>query len=310
MSTTRSLIDSLPNELLIAILSTLQSRDLLPLTLVDCRFNATATTILQHRLLHTAKMEGYEIMLDSYHPIAKQSAPSMTCRFMGLSLLHHTWAGEQDMDLRDLSHLYSRFHPVLSQETRRMRRVFGRPLPAVPLEQEIGDEPVTQELILDEGELFTQLCTSTSLIKSGPNPVLLASHTNITHGVVRVWRHWLAKAAAISAICPAAASTDEGTILWLDAAKNVGLRFRVTEATQERLPAYRGSDEDPPVAYALDYQELLVRTSHVLLATEKAAVQEVVDSGKSTVIIYTLLSSMFRPPGQYRAGFAHPPQHM
>ncbi|EFQ35989.1 F-box domain-containing protein [Colletotrichum graminicola] len=285
MSAIRSSIDSLPNELLIAILSTFNSRDLLPLTLVDRRFNATATTILQYRLLHTAKMEGHEMTLESYHPIAKQSAPSMACRFMGLSPLHHTRNPEQDMNLRDLSQLYSHFLPVVSEETRRMQRVFSRRRPGVPLEQEIGDEPVTQELILDEGELFSQLCTSTGLIKSGPNPGLLASHSNITHGVVRVWRHWLAKAAAINAICPAAGCTDESTILWVDAAKNVGLRFRVTEVTQERLPPYRGSDEDPPVAYSLHYQELLVRTSHVLLAMEKAVVQEVINSGKATIII-------------------------
>ncbi|GKT93185.1 F-box domain-containing protein [Colletotrichum tofieldiae] len=303
MSAIRSPIDSLPNELLIAILSTFKSRELLPLTLVDRRFNATATTVLQHRLLHTAKMEGHEMMLESYHPVARQSTPSMTCRFLGLSFLNHTWTGEQDMDLRDLSQLYSHFLPVVSEETRRMRRVFGRRLPGAPLEQEIGDEPVTQELVLDDGELFSQLCTSASLIKSGPNPGLLASHSNITNGVVRVWRHWLAKAAASSALCPTGGCTDESTILWTDAAKNVGLRFRVTEVTQERLPPYRGVDEDPPVAYSLYYEgnldsnplikslgtkqltgisELLVRTSHVLLAMEKSAVQEVVNSGKAT----------------------------
>ncbi|KAK2057398.1 F-box domain-containing protein [Colletotrichum caudatum] len=285
MSAIRSPIDLLPNELLIAILSTFDSRDLLPLTLVDRRFDATATAILQHRLLSTAKMEGHEMVLESYHPIAKQLTPDMTCRFMGLSLLGHTCTGEQDMDLRDLSQLYSQFLPVVSEQTRRTHRVFGRRFSGVPLEQEIGDEPVTQELILDEGELFSQLCTSTSLIKSGPHTGLLASHSNITHGVVRVWRHWLAKAAAISAVCPASGCTDESTILWVDAAKNVGLRFRVTEVTQERLPPYSGSDEDPPVAYSLHYQELLVRTSHVLLAMEKTAAHNAVNSGKATFTI-------------------------
>ncbi|KAK7438824.1 F-box domain-containing protein [Colletotrichum acutatum] len=294
-------IDSLPNELLIAILSTFESRELLPLTTVDRRFNATATTILQHRLLHTAKMEGHEVMLESYHPSARNSTPSMTCRFAGVDFLGYQWTGGEDMDLRDLSHLYSHFRPVVSEETRRMRRVFGRRMLGAPLEQEIGDQPVVQELILDDGELFSQLCTTTSLAKSSPNPGLLASHSNIENGVVRVWRRWLAKAAARTAICPAGqAPIDESTILWADATKNVGLRFRVTDITKERLPVYRGLDEDAPVAYSLHYQgkitmfkplwqangkrltmtsELLVRTSQVLLAMEKSAVQEVVDSG-------------------------------
>ncbi|GKT45163.1 uncharacterized protein ColSpa_05344 [Colletotrichum spaethianum] len=284
MSAIRSPIDSLPNELLIAILANFKSRELLPLTLVDRRFNATSTIILQHRLLHTAKMDGHEMMLESYHPAAKQLTPSMTCRFQGLGFLDHTWTGDHDLDLRDLSQLYSHFLPVVSEETRRLRRVFGRRLPGAPLEQEVGDEPVTQELILDDGELFSQLCTSTSLNNSGHVPGLLASHSNVTNGVVRVWRHWLAKAAASSAICPAGDYTDDSTTLWIDTAKNVGLRFRVTEVTQERLPPYRGFDEDPPVAYSLYYKELLVRTSHVLLAMEKSVVQEVVDSGKATIL--------------------------
>ncbi|KXH69643.1 F-box domain-containing protein [Colletotrichum salicis] len=286
MSSLTTPIDSLPNELLIAILSTFESRQLLPLTTVDHRFNATATTILQHRLLHTARMEGHEVMLESYHPSARNSTPSMTCRFTGVDFLDYQWTGEEDMDLRDLSHLYSHFRPVVSEETRRMRRVFGRRLPGAPLEQEIGDQPVVQELILDDGELFSQLCTTTSLVKSSPNPGLLASHSNIENGVVRVWRHWLAKAAARSAICAAGEGRpriDESTILWADSTKYVGLRFSVTDITKERLPVYRGLDEDAPVAYSLHYEELLVRTSQVLLAMEKSAVQEVVDSGKSTI---------------------------
>ncbi|KAK6223099.1 F-box domain-containing protein [Colletotrichum tabaci] len=284
MSAIKSPIDSLPNELLIAVLSTIESRELLPLTLVDRRFDATATTILQHRLLHTVKMEGHDMVLESYHPVAKQSTPTMTCRFLGLSFPNHTRTGEQDMDLRDLSQLYSHFRPVVSEETRRMWRVFGRRLPGAPIKQEVGDEPVTQELILDDGELFSQLCTTTSLIKSGSIPSLLSSYSNITHGVVRVWRNWLAEAAASSAICPAGRSNDQNTILWTDAARTVGLKLRVTEVTLERLPPYHGLDEDPPVAYSLHYEELLVRTNHLLLALEKSALQDVAILGRATII--------------------------
>ncbi|KAJ0159243.1 hypothetical protein CTA2_10067 [Colletotrichum tanaceti] len=301
-------IDSLPNELLIAVLSTLESRELLPLTLVDRRFDATATTILQHRLLHTVKkLEGHDMVLESYHPVAKQSTPTMTCRFLGLSVPNHTRTGGRDMGLRDLSRLYSHFRPVVSEETRRMRRVFGRRPPGGPTEQEVGDEPVTQELVLDDGVLFSQLCTTTNLIKSGSIPGLLSSYSNITHGVVRVWRNWLAEAAASSAVCPAGRSSDKNTILWTDEARTVGLKLRVAEVTLERLPPYHGLDEDPPVAYSLYYEgkfnptpppdsaasdpkwltvtsELLVRTSHLLLALERSALQEVANSGRATII--------------------------
>ncbi|KAJ0298887.1 hypothetical protein Brms1b_013276 [Colletotrichum noveboracense] len=293
-------IDSLPNEILIAILSSFESRALLPMTLVDRRFNATATTILQHRLLHTAEMEGHEMMLESYHPSAKLTTPSMSCRFMGVDFLDsRTWSGDDDLDLADLSQLYSHFRPVVSEETRRMRRIYTRRVPGAEAPQEdAGDEPVTQELCLDEGEPFTQLCTTTSLVKTGPRPGVFASHSNIEDGVVRVWRHWLERMAAKCAIAPE--QRDQSTILWADATKNVGLRFHVTQVGQEQAPILHSRDEDPPVTYSLRYEgelqrfspshvreakqltmtsELLVRTSQVLLAMEKSAVQEIVDSG-------------------------------
>lgn len=241
-------------------MSTFDSRTLLPLTLVDRRFNATATAVLQHRLLYTAHMEGHEMMLESYHPSAKLSTPSMSCRFTGIDFLNRTWTGDEDMDLRDLSQLYSHFRPVVSEETRRMQRIFGRRMPGAPaLQEKPGDEPVVQDLVLDDGELFSQLCTTTSLVKSGPTPGLFASHSNIENGVVRVWRHWLAKAAARSAIAPTGGEQqrpDESTILWADTTKNVGLRFRVTQIQipQEQMPVFHGSGEDPPVAYSLQYE--------------------------------------------------------
>ncbi|KAL0933465.1 F-box domain-containing protein [Colletotrichum truncatum] len=279
-------IDSLPNEILIAILSTFESRELLPLTLVDRRFNATSTTILQHRLLHTAKLEGHEMILESYHPSAKLSTPSISCRFMGVDFLNRTWAGEEDLDLCDLSQLYSHFLPVVSEETRRMRRIYSGRMPGAPAPQEdVGDQPVTQEVCLDEGELFSQLCTTTSLVKTGPSPGIFASHSNIENSVVRVWRHWLQRMSVKCAVAPAGEQQrDESTILWADTTKNVGLRFSVTSITPGRTAAPRFTDEDPPVTYSLRYEELLVRTSQVLLAMEKSAVQEVVDSGKAIII--------------------------
>ncbi|OLN97443.1 hypothetical protein CCHL11_00952 [Colletotrichum chlorophyti] len=280
--------DSLPNEILIAILSTFESRTLLPLALVDRRFNATATAILQYRLLHTANMNGHEMMLESYHPSAKQSTPSISCRFTGVDFLNRERPAEQDMDLRSLSQLYSHFRPVVSEATQRMRRVLSRRIPGAPLPEEPkGDAPVIQHLYLDDGELFSQLCTTTRLVKSEPGFGFFASRANIEKCVLRVWRHWLAKAAAQSAVAPMdeeQRQADESTVLWADSTKNVGLRFRVTELSRERTHALRGLDEDPPVAYILHYEELLVRTSQVLLAMEESALQEEVDLGKAIII--------------------------
>lgn len=132
-------------------------------------------------------------------------------------------------------------------------------------------------MFLDEGELFSQLCTVTNLVKMGPKPGLFLSHVNIGDGLIRVWRDWLAAQARTSAPAP---------ILWADARQTVGVRFRVTEREQTGLAAallVEVSDE-MPVAYRLEFDEVVVRAGRLLLMAEKSEQQEVTTSGKAIVI--------------------------
>jgi hypothetical protein len=144
----------------------------------------------------------------------------------------------------------------------------------------LSEEPErpSHDVFLDEGELFSQLCTVTNLVKVGPKPGLFLSHVNINDGVIRVWRDWLA--------AQAASPNSKAPILWVDMAQHVGLRFRVAEKEYawERLPILLSPDDEPPVAYRLEFEELVVRTSQLLLMVEKSEVQEVTTSGKAIVI--------------------------
>lgn len=152
-------------------------------------------------------------------------------------------------------------------------------------------EAPVHDVFLDESELFSQLCTVTNLVKVGPKPGLFLSHVNVGDGLIRVWRQWLSVQAAR---CVAGAETtgagagsdsaDREHILWADAAKQVGLRFRVCEKSDGPRPVLALSDEDLPVSYTLEYEELLVRTTQLLLSVEKSNVQEVTSSGKAVVI--------------------------
>lgn len=130
---------------------------------------------------------------------------------------------------------------------------------------------------LDDGEMFSQLCTVTNLVKTGPRRGLFLSHVNINDGVVRVFRRWLAARAA--------GDEDTDPILWVDRNKTVGLKFGVRENADERRPAiWSEADEDLPVSYTLVYEEVLVRTSRLLLNVEKSEDQEVASTGKAIVI--------------------------
>lgn len=139
------------------------------------------------------------------------------------------------------------------------------------------DDTASVTVHLDDGEMFSQLCAVTNLVKTGPRRGLFLSHVNINDGVVRVFRRWLAARAA--------GEEEVDPILWTDRYKNVGLKFRVCENTEERRPAiWSEADEDLPVSYTLIYEEVLVRTSRLLLNVEKSEDQEVTSTGKAIII--------------------------
>jgi hypothetical protein len=165
-----------------------------------------------------------------------------------------------------LSGLYSRYRPVLSGGSTWPQWTE----PIIPQGVQAptgfeGDTLVTHDLYLDECELFSQLCTSTSIVKRGPRPGLYLRHTGMTDGLIRVWRQWLARAEEADKCRGAPSSSvhakegpcqqgDGERILWADASKNVGLKFRVSKVNVERMPILYGSGEDPPVAYKLQYE--------------------------------------------------------
>lgn len=86
-------------------------------------------------------------------------------------------------------------------------------------------------------------------------------------------------------------SNTTAEMLWADASQNVGLRFRVAEKgvsqseySRHAMPVLMAPDEEPPVAYRLELEELVVRANHLLLAMEKSELQEFATSGKAIMI--------------------------
>lgn len=176
------------------------------------------------------------------------------------------------MTFGQLHNLYSRFRPVVQEENRRARTRY----PSASAAQPEDDDTASLTVHLDDGEMFSQLCTVTNLVKTGPRRGLFLSHVNINDGVVRVFRRWLRARAA------GEETTDP--ILWTDRHKNVGLKFRVCEDVDQRPAIWSEAEEDPPVSYTLVYEEVLVRTSRLLVNVEKSEDQEVTSTGKAIVI--------------------------
>lgn len=238
---------------------------------------------LHQRLLNVSSIPGYELILECYHPSAKISTPYLSCRYAGTrhpadcdndqggddtstrTTPHHQHRRPRDGDtgLSHVCRLYASFRPVVTEENRRRRfrmvwpvSVSGGP----PAGFDSEDEVATQDLQLDDGELFSQLCTVLNLVTQGKAPGTFVTHYNMSEHVVRVFRRWLDEMSA-------AAKSDEAAwdparkvplassrMLWVDAANTIGLRFHVSPGLAERMPLLSGPGEDPAVSYTLTYE--------------------------------------------------------
>jgi hypothetical protein len=299
-------------QMLIYIFSPFPSPSLPPLAAVSRRFHAIVVRLLRQRMSAAAPVPGHNLVLECYHPSAKTSTPYFHSEYLGTDRLDTVdMAGSaayasEDLNLWDLSELYSRFRPVVQDEARRPRSRYPRRSSQQRHEVGAGSGTVTtvealeadrelpsQEIHLEEGECFSQLCTLANLGKLGPRRGIYLSHVNFNESVIRVWRHWLvARAAADSNTTETAASNgtaDDPAILWAGKDQDVGIRFRVAEVFDRELlwPILRQADEDLPVTYKLEYQELLVRTRRLLLAMEESEVMQTTNSGNALILFGT-----------------------
>ena len=226
---------NISHQILDAVFAALPTRSILPMALVCRRFHEVATSTLKLRLLQTARLDRHDLMLECYPPSAKLSTPSLSCRYHGMGLLSDSpipRKSSDDWELGDLREVYSRFDP---------RQTDGG---------SDGRRP-TQDVFLDDAELFTQLCASTSIVKCGPRPGLYVAHNDIGDGVVRVWRDWLSRATA-GEVTPATGDED---VLWTDHKRNVGVRFSVCRVAEQGQAGHLlVSSEEPPVEYTLQYE--------------------------------------------------------
>ncbi|KAJ4855036.1 f-box-like domain-containing protein [Trichoderma breve] len=286
MTTTDSPIKNLPNELLSNVLAELSTKELLPVVSVSHRFCSLATRILHRRLAITATLPGNEVILECYHPSAKISTPYLACRYLGTASCDGPSINEQNPSFVHLRKMYSCFRPVIMEENRRRRFRYGWSVQTLAgstqlqiAAEDILDETAHQEVYLDEGERFSQLCTVTNVVTHGSRPGLFTRHVNISEGVIRVFRHWLSNGATIAS--SGTFSSNDSRILWVDRTKDIGLRFKVTPGPETRGTIF---EDEPPVFYNLIYEELIIRTSTLLLAVEEAAVKYVAHSGKDIII--------------------------
>lgn len=291
-------LDSIPSEILLEILDVFPARKLLALGGVNRRFLSAVTRILKHRLIQASSLPEHQLALESFHPSVKNSTPYLFCEHLRTDYLEgNTLADAKsyhgEYDLSELRGIYSHFRPVTrasdgSYPPSRCRstsppgqgvdQLRTQKSNTVQLEEE--SELASQNLFFNAGEQDSHLCTVTNLVKQDVDDDLFLSNVNISEGVARVKRDWLEEESVRTVLDRGRrdASLEEHNkrIIWVDPrTRNVGLRFRVIKRESVHDTAVDiDDDEDGPVSYRLEYEELLIRSNQLLLMTEESREEE------------------------------------
>lgn len=276
-------------QLLLHLFVPLPTPELLPLTVVSHRIYNIILRILHNRLVAAAALDSHSLLLECYHPSAKLTEPPYFCAYQGtdgLSLYENPSEPGRAVTARlgEMRQMYSRFRPHRRELEDGGRRVARRPgdipgsrtYPGTAQDKYKG-ELVKQTVSLEAHELFTQLVAQSNLVKIGPYNGLFSAFVDVEEGVLRVWRKWLRKTAAMANDISADIQTevveevgkgkemvhevveekfdpDDQRILWVSTAKNTGIRFNVKERKMRRdAPILIRNDEELPVSYDIEY---------------------------------------------------------
>lgn len=311
-------IEELPNEILISILSSFPTTALLPLTAVCRRIHDLIFAVIHTRILEVTHLEQHTLLLECFHPSNKGSSPYFLCRPLHTKRLNGARNGSQQapQTVAELRDLYTSFRPLRpSSEPRTFQSGLAdgggwfttrsqvsaspskKPIENL-VEERVEEELVYQDVNLESHELFSQLCTIANLVKVGPKRGLFISCVNVGEGILRVWRDWLADQAN-------GKTGGESEVLWADSKKTVGLRLRVVEQESQGAPGPPPRlGEEREVTYRLFYEELVIRTSQLLLMVENSVEQEVKHEGMLCGLdgqFFILISPTMGRMGQWNA---------
>lgn len=295
MNVSRLHLYALPNEVLVQILSPFPTHSLLPLTTVSHRFHALILRILHYRLLVSASLNEYKLILECFHPSSKLIEPHVFCKYLGTDGLSNRHEGKGSLyenvdtaqQLGKLGSLYSKFRPEVTVEERSSG---ARLVPSSDDGEQPDDLIVTRPIHLEEFEDFSQLCVVVNIVKVMPGSNLLLSAVTVEDGVIRLFRDWLRKQAkysvqSLNSSPTMGGSADVGSsssgeapyhMLWMGQSKSVGLKVRVKARGlfNRHLPVLIHRDEEQTTSYELAIEELYIRTTRLLMTMEKALEQQ------------------------------------
>ncbi|KAL4978578.1 hypothetical protein BDW66DRAFT_15887 [Aspergillus desertorum] len=261
---------SLPNEVFVQILSPFTTRELLHLATVSQRFYALVLRLLHYRLLLSARLTDYKLILECYHPTSKLTEPHVFCKYLGTPGLSDKYEGEGSLyenidtarQLGKLGTLYSIFKPVETEED------------SAAVAPDPDSLAVRRAVSIESFEDFSQLCVVVNVVKVLPGTDVLLSAVNVEDGVIRLFRDWLKGQSNYpqDSQSQTASEYQDHAVLWVDDSKNVGLKFRVSEVTKldSNFPVLVHRDDETFASFEIVIDELHIRTTRLLLTVEQS----------------------------------------
>ncbi|KAF3936726.1 hypothetical protein ABW19_dt0201358 [Dactylella cylindrospora] len=206
-----------------------------------------ATYINNRRIRQVLEVEGYQGIYECYAPIDKYNHPYNHCSYTG------TYPENESLTAKGKTSLYSfedveSFHPA--------SKLYSHFIPSAydaSHATSVSPQPTSSLVTLEVGELFTQICASACLIRTGPKRGIFESVIPVFESFFRVKRDWLDE-------CCEAAENGKGTeakVMWVGMGENVGLKLRVKGRKVIGGGGYtglRGYEEEPAVEYIVEYQ--------------------------------------------------------
>lgn len=243
------------SKLLHLILSYLSTTNILGLSILSRHLHHHVVATLHARLTAAASLDGHHLILECYHPAARLTAPALHCSSLGTPGLSdfsnpYSVSDTEVGRLSALGTLYSHFRPKYGSIPAPRRHPAGD-IPGSRTHPSSKVDTESRKVTLEAGELFGQLCTATNLVMTDRKRDVMVSIVELSDGLVRVFREWLAEKATITDM---GLDGSDGEVLWVNnSEKHVGVRFRVRRVNQGHIdPVLYASDDEVAVSYELD----------------------------------------------------------
>jgi hypothetical protein len=233
--------------------------------------------------LQATNLDEHLLLLECFQPSAKLTEPPSFCTYLGTDGLdavldpnlppaREDGSGDEvALELRRLANLYSRFRPNRQRPDPTPRR--WHPAGDIPgsrtwdaalastsnRDPDAGADTVTQKVKLEAGDLLTQLCAVTNLVKVEPRRGLISERVELSEGIIRIWRDWLATRSKQDTTDAHKAIylhvLEDERILWANDGQNVGIKLRVRRQKRNHdQPILFSSEDELAVGYTIEYE--------------------------------------------------------